>query len=127
MHSKKYGIVGLLVGFIIGWFLSYIGLPLVTVDDSFYSESYRLVSVFMNAVYLAGLNGEILTDRNSVNSIGLPNLLADYLHLLEDGYDVFTQDLEHNVIDLRAHRFDEPLPVSSNLYYLIEWKSNFKV
>ena len=36
MHSKKYGIVGLLVGFIIGWFLSYIGLPLVTVDDSFW-------------------------------------------------------------------------------------------
>lgn len=97
-----------------------INIPKVTVDDSFYSESYRLVSVFMNAVYLAGLNGEILTDRNSVNSIGLPNLLADYLHLLEDGYDVFTQDLEHNVIDLRAHRFDEPLPVSSNLYYLIE-------
>lgn len=102
-----------------------VNVELPELPVSTYPESYRLVSIFMYEVLQAVYRGEIKVDPTTVGAIGVEGLVTDYLYLLDEGKDITTQDLEWNIIELRAHGSEAPLTVTSDQYNFLD-KVNHK-
>lgn len=97
-----------------------VNYPIPDKPVSLYPSAYNLISIFFNEVYKAALADEIRYDRLSISAIGLSDILKDYLYLLDERMDISTHDLEWNIIDLRAHQYDAPQNVSSDLYSFLD-------
>lgn len=102
-----------------------VNLPPIEDVTSYYSEAYRLVSVFMYEVYMATERGEISVDQATVSAVGVEALVSDYLYLLEQEMDISTQEIEWSIIELRAHSNIEPMGITSDQYNFLD-KVNHK-